>query len=254
MPAEGCDALLVRQRRRTSSVLPERPTRCPDDESDAARACPDRFRTVTEGLPTLTGIGAWLVHGLEGASLPALFACLTLETLGAPLPGESALIAAAAAAGAGKLPIWGVVGVAWLGSVLGDNIGFLIGRHIGRRAIISHGRRVGITEARYAKAEAIIARYGFAVVVIARFVVLLRQLNGLVAGSAGMPWKRFLFANIIGAALWVGFWAALAYHIGKAADVLPALGHHWMLIAAVLVPAVVGAGAAYVIWSRRKPG
>jgi len=198
------------------------------------------------------GIDTWLLHGVKDASIPALFACLTLETLGLPLPGESALIAASAAAGAGKLPIYGVLGAAWIGSVLGDNIGYLIGRNVGRRAVISHGARIGITEQRYAKVESIIARYGFAVVIVARFVVLLRQLNGLVAGSAGMPWRRFIFANIIGAALWVGFWGLLAYHIGKASDVLPAIWRHWPVILGVLLPVLLVAGAGYFFWSRRK--
>lgn len=202
----------------------------------------------------MMGVGAWLLHGVKAASLPALFVCLVLETLGLPLPGETALIAAGAAAGAGKLSIWGVFGAAWIGSVLGDNIGYLIGHSLGRRAIIARGGRIGITEERYAKAEKIIARYGFAVVIIARFVVLLRQLNGLVAGSAGMPWRRFIVANVIGAALWVGLWSFLAYHLGEEADILPVIWHHWHRIAAILGPLLIVTGSGYLLWRRWREG
>lgn len=172
-----------------------------------------------------------LIHH-DGAS--ALFVSLTLETLGLPLPGESALILAASLAGAGKISIWAVVTAAWCGAVLGDNIAYFIGRRYGRAVVTRYGARVGISESRYARVEAAFARYGPLMVIAARFVVLLRQMNGLVAGTAGMHWLAFVLSNMLGAALWVGFWAVLAYQFGHAADVLPFIGRHLGLVASGL--------------------
>ena len=169
----------------------------------------------------------------------ALFLTLFFETLGAPLPGESALILASGAAAAGKLDIRAVVIAAWLGSILGDNAAYLIGRKLGRPAVLRYGSRVGVTEGAYAKAEAITHRYGPLMVVAARFVVILRQLNGLVAGTTGMPWLHFLAANLVGAALWVGLWATLAYKFGQKLDVLPFFWHHLSLVAAIAIPLLI---------------
>ena len=142
-----------------------------------------------------------LIHHYGAA---ALFVSLTLETLGLPLPGESALILASTLAGAGKISIWAVAIAAWCGAVLGDNIAYFIGRRYGRAVVTSYGARFGVTESRYAKVEAVFARYGPLMVIAARFVVLLRQMNGLVAGTAGMHWLAFALSNVVGAALWAG--------------------------------------------------
>jgi len=184
-----------------------------------------------------------LVHTFEALlahyGIAALFLTITLETLGAPLPGESALIAASAAAARGEFPIRAVVIAAFVASVLGDNIGYLIGRRLGRDALLRYGGRFGVTEKAMAKAEAITARWGPLMVVAARFVVVLRQLNGLVAGTTGMPWPRFFAANLVGAALWVGVWTTLAWRFGHDTRIVPFVWHHLSLIAMVLVPLLI---------------
>jgi membrane protein DedA with SNARE-associated domain len=184
-----------------------------------------------------------LLHTFEALlahyGIAALLVTITLETLGAPLPGESALIAASAAAANGAFPIRDVVIAAFVASVLGDNIGYLIGRKLGRDALLRHGHRFGLTEAAMTRAEAITARWGPLMVVVARFVVVLRQLNGLVAGTTRMPWPRFLAANLVGAALWVGLWTTLAYRFGHDTRIVPYLWHHLNLVAMVLVPALI---------------
>jgi membrane protein DedA with SNARE-associated domain len=165
---------------------------------------------------------------------------MTLESLGAPVPGESAVIFASAAAAAGKLDIRAVAAAAFAGAVLGDNIGYLIGRKLGRPVILRYGRHVGVGEAQLDRAERIARRHGPAMVVVARFVVLLRQLNGIVAGTTGMHWATFGIANAVGAALWVGVWTTLAYRFGHSArDLLPFLWHHATLVAAVAIPLLI---------------
>ena len=188
---------------------------------------------------------------VEHYGVPALFLSVTLEALGAPLPGESAIIVAAGAAAEGKLDIRAVVVAAFLAAILGDNIGYLIGRRFGRSAIVRVGSRFGVTDAAMTRAEGIVHRYGPYMVVVARFVVVLRQLNGLVAGTTGMPWPRFLLANVAGAALWVGLWATLAYRFGRKLDVVPWLWHHLNLVAMVATPLLIF--AMVVLHFRHRP-
>jgi membrane protein DedA with SNARE-associated domain len=107
--------------------------------------------------------------------------------------------------------------IAWVAAVTGDNIGYGIGRFGGRKLVLGHGRYLLITEQRLQKAEGFFRKYGGGVVVVARFFAVLRQLNGIVAGTVKMSWHRFLVYNILGAALWVGFWGILFYTLGDQA-------------------------------------
>lgn len=201
----------------------------------------------------MSGFIAGFEHLLEQYGALALFLTVTLEALGAPLPGESAIIAAATAAAAGKLSIFWVATAAFVGAVLGDNIGYMIGRQLGRPVIVGYGGKVGITDATLDKAEAIVRRRGPVIVVVARFIILLRQLNGIVAGTTGMPWTHFFAANVIGAALWVGLWTTLAYKLGREADVLPWIWHHLGIVAAVVVPLLIlGLLAAHLLGRKEK--
>lgn len=189
---------------------------------------------------------------LHSWGLAALFLSVMLEAFGLPLPGESAVIAAAVAAAAGQFPILSVAAVAFAGAVLGDNIGYLIGRRLGRPAILAHGARFGLTAATLTRAEALVRRHGPVIVVGARFVVLLRQMNGIVAGTTALPWGRFLAANILGALLWVGTWTTLAWQLGPAAGAaLPWLWHHLALAGAVAVPLLVGLLVTLRLIARR---
>ena len=135
---------------------------------------------------------------------------LALESLGLPVPGETLLIFAAVLAHRGQMSLPALLIFAWAGSVLGDNIGYLIGKTICRATIIRYGGKIGLTNARISAVEETFSRYGSATVLFARFFPVLRQLNGIVAGALGMSWWRFLLFNAIGAALWVGAWVFIA--------------------------------------------
>jgi len=145
----------------------------------------------------------------------ALFGVLFAESFGLPLPGEAFLVTASFLATQGQLNIWLVGVTAWTAAVLGDNVGYAIGRFGGRRLIIRHGTRVGISAERLNRTERFFARYGPEIVIVARFFPVLRQLNGIVAGSAGMGWKRFASYNALGALLWVGAWGSGVYYFGS---------------------------------------
>jgi membrane protein DedA with SNARE-associated domain len=140
---------------------------------------------------------------------------LFLEDFGVPVPGEIMLIAAAVLAGAGQMNIAVVFLVAVLAAVIGDNIGFIVGHFGGRPLVERFGRYVFLTPERLERAENYFNAHGGKVVTIARFIDGLRQINGLLAGIAGMHWLKFLVYNALGAVLWVGTWCALGYLAGE---------------------------------------
>ena len=151
-----------------------------------------------------------LVAGLEGFvrhyGAFAIMPILAIEAVGAPVPGESLLIFASVLAGRGEMPLPALLASAWLGSVVGDNLGYLIGRKLGRATVLRYGAKVGLTAERFSGIEATYIRYGYATVLFARFFSILRQLNGVLAGMLGMSWWRFALLDAIGAALWVMVW------------------------------------------------
>jgi membrane protein DedA with SNARE-associated domain len=91
--------------------------------------------------------------------------------------------------------------------VLGDSTGYLIGRFGGRPFLNRFGSAVKLTPERLSRLETMAKTKGFFMVLTARFIVVLRQLNGLIAGAAGMPWHHFVVANALGAMLWAGLWS-----------------------------------------------
>jgi len=183
---------------------------------------------------------------------PVVGFVLLLESFGFPLPGESLLVTASVLAGRGDVSLPALVLFAWAGAVVGDNIGYLIGRKFGHRILIRLGGKIGLTEPRMAKVEAAFAKYGGATVIFARFFNVLRQLNGIVAGSLEMGWWRFLFFNALGAALWTGLWTSAGYYFGAhgrdVAALAKQLGFAGAAIAAVAVIAV-----AIYLWGTRRP-
>lgn len=147
----------------------------------------------------------------------AVFGGIMLEDFGLPVPGETLLIAGALLASQGDMHIVPLLFFAWAGALLGDNIGYGIGRFAGRHLVLRYGRYVLITQRRLDYAEKFFRKHGGLVVVAARFIEVLRQLNGIIAGMARMGWRRFLAYNLLGAALWVGFWGIFFYQVGMRA-------------------------------------
>lgn len=152
----------------------------------------------------LPGIFGTLAPLLDSSGYLAVGGLLLVEDFGVPAPGETILIAAAVYAGAGQLNIVLVVLIGFLTALAGDNVGFAIGHFGGRALVLRFGRYVFLTEERLDKAERFFTRHGGKVVTIARFVEGLRQANGIVAGLAKMPWRRFVAFNALGAAALAG--------------------------------------------------
>ena len=183
----------------------------------------------------------------------ALFGVLFAESFGLPLPGETFLVAASFLAVQGQLNIWLVGLTASAAAVLGDNLGYAIGRFGGRRLVVRHGARVGISVGSLNKAERFFAHYGPGIVIVARFFPLLRQLNGIVAGSAGMGWERFVSYNALGGLLWVGAWSTGVYYFGHRIGVWLLRVHTAELwLAGALVLTLLGAAAYWAISKRSR--
>ena len=191
----------------------------------------------------LPGFLAGVAPILDRWGYLAIAVILGVESFGVPAPGQTIMVAASVYAGAGRMNILAVAAVSFTAAVLGDNIGYWIGARGGRKAVHRFGRYVFLTPERFARAERFFARRGNRIVVVARFIDGLRQLNGVIAGVTAMPWRTFLLYNAIGAALWVGFWTTAAYLLGNhLGSVLEAVHRYqWQAVAA----SVLGV-AAYV--------
>lgn len=162
----------------------------------------------------LPGFLASLAPLLDHWGYVAVGFLLFVEDFGVPAPGETVLIAASVYAGAGRLDIGVVAVVAFVAAVLGDNVGYAVGRLGGRPLVLRFGRYVRLTEERLDRTESFFSRHGGKIVVVARFVEGLRQANGIIAGLSGMHWAKFVFFNAVGAALWVATWCTIGYTAG----------------------------------------
>jgi len=184
-----------------------------------------------------------LVAGLESFvhhyGVFAVFLIVAIEALGAPVPGETLLIFSAVLVGRGEMSLPSLLIFASAGAVLGDNIGYAIGRTLGRGTILRYGKKIGLTDARFATVENIFRRYGSTTVLFARFFNILRQLNGIVAGILGMSWLRFLLFNALGGVLWVTVWVLAATYFTEHFGILVRLAHHGKFVALLLVASIL---------------
>jgi membrane protein DedA with SNARE-associated domain len=172
--------------------------------------------------------------------LLAVAGVVGLESMGLPLPGEAVLIAAAIYAGkTGQLSIWGVIAAASSGAILGDNVGFWIGREIGFHVLIRYGSYIGLTEPQIKVGQYLFQRHGGKIVFFGRFIAFLRILAALLAGINRMSWPRFLVFNAAGAILWATLLGLGAYYLGEDIEQLTK--------PAALALAVVGA-TSMIVW------
>ena len=184
----------------------------------------------------VASLGYWAVFLLVGA-----------ESLGVPLPGETALILAGIYAGhTHRLSPWAIFAVAAAAAIIGDNIGFWIGAKGGYRLARRYGRRVRLDERKLKIARYLFDRHGAKVVFFGRFVSVLRTYAAFLAGTSRMRWRRFLPANAAGGIVWAAIYTTAAYLAG---DVLQRVSG---IIDWVLAGVAVLAIAAAVILLRRQ--
>jgi membrane protein DedA with SNARE-associated domain len=202
--------------------------------------------------PVLPGFLNSLASPLEHYGLWAIFVLVLLEDFGVPLPGETALIAGAVLAGAGQLNVIEVGAVGFVAAVLGDNVGYAIGRFGGRALVERWGRYVFLTKERLDWAEDFFNRHGGKIIAAARFIEVLRQANGIIAGIIEMRWLKFLAFNALGAALWVGTWVSVGYFAGQHLTTIYTAITEYTLYAAIVVVVLIAAYIAFRIVRKRR--
>jgi membrane protein DedA with SNARE-associated domain len=147
----------------------------------------------------------------------AVFGLVAMESSGIPLPGETALVSAAVYAGSThRIDISILIMIAAAGAVLGDNVGFLVGREIGFRALLRYGRFIGLDEPRLKLGQYLFHRHGAKIVFFGRFVAVLRAFAAVLAGANCMRWRRFLAFNACGGILWAALFGLGGYLFGTA--------------------------------------
>lgn len=190
-------------------------------------------------------------HLVETAGYPLLFVLVMSEASGVPIPGETALIAAAILASQGKLQIELVIGLAAAAAIVGDNIGYVIGRKGGRwlleRPGAFHRQRLQVLEV----GEPFFERHGPKAVFFGRFVLGLRVWASWLAGATRMPWRSFVLWNALGGICWASAVGLIAYFLGNSAgSVIEAFGL-WGLAAVAL--AILGGLIAHRRHVRNRP-
>ena len=181
----------------------------------------------------------WLADLFARYGYAVVFVGVFLENTGLPVPGETALLAGAAMAHFGRLSLPWVVVTAVGGAVLGDNLGFFVGRRYGRALVERFGSRLGLTRARLRQFDRFFERHGGRTVFIARFVTGLRVFGAILAGGSGLPWRKFLFYNASGAVAWSCAVATVGYVLAYSWETLERWIGHSGLIALAIVAGVV---------------
>ena len=161
---------------------------------------------------------ATFVHVAQNVGLPIVFLLIAIETMGIPVPGETALITAGLVASRGHLSIEAVIAVAAAAAILGDNVGFALGRRLGRRVLTAPGPLLHHRRRVVAVGEPFFDRHGPKAVFLGRWVTGLRITAAWMAGVTRMSWPTFLFWNALGGIAWATSIGLLAYFVGHSAE------------------------------------
>ncbi len=155
-------------------------------------------------------------HLIHAYGLLTVALIVGLECIGFPLPGETALLGAAIYSGTKHdLNIVAVILTAAAAAIVGRAVGYVLGRVFGYWLLLRYGSYVRMTEARIKLGQYLFLRHGGKIVFIAQFVPVLRTFAGIFAGANMMPWRDFLFANVMGSIIWSLTYGYAAYALGR---------------------------------------
>jgi membrane protein DedA with SNARE-associated domain len=180
-----------------------------------------------------------LAHHLHGAIATygylAIFVIVAMESAGIPMPGETVLVTAAILAGEGTLRIYGVIGAAAAGAIIGDNCGYWVGREFGFPLVYRYGRYVRLDERRLKLGQYLFLKHGGKIVFFGRFVAVLRAFAAFLAGVNRFKWEEFFLYNAAGGIVWASIFGAGGFWLGRAFE------HYARPVGvAALIAAVIG--------------
>ncbi|WP_238006088.1 DedA family protein [Dactylosporangium sp. AC04546] len=193
---------------------------------------------IEEWMSTLPAIWIYLLVG----------GVIGIESMGIPVPGEITLVTASLLSVTTSISPWLVASAASAGAIIGDSLGYYIGRRGGRRLLERFGRRFPkhFGPEHLAKAERAFQRWGVWAVFFGRFIALLRILAGPLAGALHVPYGKFLAANALGGLTWAFGTVFAIYSVGRVAEKW-LKDFSWIALAAAVV-----AGLATTVYLRRK--
>jgi membrane protein DedA with SNARE-associated domain len=177
----------------------------------------------------------------------AVFVFVGVESIGIPVPGETMLVTAAIYAGTtGRLSIFWVIVASAAGAIVGDNIGYVIGRTGGYRLVKRYGRYIRLEQNRLRLGQYLFHKHGSKVVFFGRFISVLRIFAAFLAGVNHMHWRRFLIFNAAGGIVWSTLYGVAAYLLGQ--QLLRLSGRVDLVLAIVGVAVIV----AVIVFLRRN--
>lgn len=166
------------------------------------------------------------------------------------LPVETLVLAASSLCAVGKLSTPGVIAVVLAGALVGDSIGYLVGRRFGPAITRRLDGHLGVTDDRLAQTRRVFARWGMWAVAVGRMIPVVRFLVVLLAGDMGLPYRRFIVADFIGIVVWLGVHFSLGYALGTGVDALGGTHDLLVIVAGVSILGVVGVLVAHWLWRR----
>ena len=186
---------------------------------------------------------------LQSYTYPVLVALVLLESIGIPLPGEIALVTAAAYASMGHISIYVVILLTAVAAIVGGILGYWIGIKGGLPLIVRYGSYVGVRRSHVERAHAFFERNGAKTILFGRFIAILRTWAAVVAGAAAMSFTKFVIYTTIGSIVWAIVFGFLGYNFGRD---LPLLERYISRTSfGILILAAVGI-AVFLIIQRRK--
>jgi membrane protein DedA with SNARE-associated domain/membrane-associated phospholipid phosphatase len=191
---------------------------------------------------TGSALGPWtylLVGGLAFLETGAF--------IGLVAPGETAVLLGGFVAGQGKINVVVLIAIVWAAAVAGDLASYELGRHLGREFLVKHGPKVKITPDRLERVEAFFARHGGPAILLGRFIGLVRSILPFVAGASGLPLRRFIPFDVVGAGLWGGGLVLLGYIFWQSFTTVTNVAKQGFLALGTVIVLVVAG-----VWITRK--
>ena len=188
-----------------------------------------------------------LTRLLQSYTYPVLVILVLLESVGVPLPGEIALVTAAAYASLGHISIYVVIILAATGAIVGGVLGYWIGLKGGLPLLAHYGGYIGVRQSHIDRAHAFFEKNGAKTILFGRFIAIPRTWAAIIAGTARMSFTKFVTYNTIGSVIWAIVFGWLGYYFGRDLPLLEIYISHASF--GILIVLAVGM-AVFIIWKR----